>query len=261
MRNSPIGVFDSGVGGLSVLLEIQKLLPKETSIFVADQAYVPYGEKTKEQLLDRVGRIMQFFKDKNCKAVVAACNTATVYTIDEMRQKFEFPIIGTVPVVKTIAEITKTGKTAVFSTPGTAKSRYLTDLIAKFAPNILVEKIGGSNLEELVEKGEIDSTETLRVLKKHLIPLVEEGVDAIALGCTHYPFLRKQVQDIVGPNVKVVDSGGAVARRLQFVLDHENLLSTEKGEDLYYTTGEAEKFESVAGKLMNRKIKAEQIQI
>ena len=99
------------------------------------------------------------------------------------------------------------------------------------------------------------------LLKKHLIPLVEEGVDAIALGCTHYPFLRKQVQDIVGPNVKVVDSGGAVARRLQFVLDHENLLSTEKGEDLYYTTGEAEKFESVAGKLMNRKIKAEQIQI
>ncbi len=259
MNNQPIGVFDSGVGGLSILLEIQKELPFEKSIFVADQAFVPYGGKNKEELIDRVGRIMQFFKEKNVKAVVAACNTATVYTIDEMRKRFEFPIIGTVPVVKTIAGITKTGKTAVFSTPATAKSEYLAELIHKFASNVSVECVGGSNLEEAVEKGEIDTPETIETLEKHLIPLVEHGVDAIALGCTHYPFLRDRVQQIVGPSVQVVDSGGAVARRLKYILEHENLLSQQKGRDVYYTTGSKEKFDRVSSKLIKRTIESEQI--
>ena len=260
MNNNPIGIFDSGVGGLSVLLEIQKLLPKETSIFVADQAYVPYGGKTKEQLIDRVSKILAFFKQKNVKAVVAACNTATVYTIEEMRKRFSLPIIGTVPVIKTIANITKTGKTAVFSTPATAKSPYLENLINKFANGVDVETIGGSGLEELVEEGKIDPDQTYQILKKHLIPLVEHGVDAIALGCTHYPFLRREIEEIVGPNVAVVDSGGAVARRLKYVLGHEKLLSSLKESDLYYTTGDEGRFKRVAGKLMEKKIEAKYIE-
>ena len=259
MNNSPIGIFDSGVGGLSILSEIQELLPSETSIFVADQAYVPYGAKSKEELIDRVGRIMQFFKEKKVKTVVAACNTATVYTIEEMRQKYDFPIIGTVPVVKTIAEITKSGKVAVFSTPATAKSAYLADLIQKFASNVSVTCVGGSNLEEMVENGEIDTPRTISVLREHLLPLINDGVDTIALGCTHYPFLRRQIEEIVGQSVAVVDSGGAVARRLNQVLAHENLLSTQKGQDLYYTTGEAGKFMRVAGKLLGREIQAERL--
>ncbi|MDO8269435.1 MAG: glutamate racemase [Candidatus Levybacteria bacterium] len=261
MNNNPIGVFDSGVGGLSVLLEIKKLLPNESSIFVADQAYVPYGAKTKEELIDRVGRILGFFKEKNVKAVVFACNTATVYTIDEMRKKFEFPIIGTVPVVKTIANLSKSGKTAVFSTPATAKSPYLQELIDKFASNVSVECVGGSNLEELVENGEIDSYETIEILKKHLLPLVKNRVDAIALGCTHYPFLREEIEKIVGPEVMIVDSGGAVARRLKQILTAENLLSNQNGSNLYYTTGNVEKFERVSGKLLGEKIEAEHISL
>src|SRR3989344_5654807 len=146
MDNRPIGIFDSGVGGLSILLEIQKLLPHETFIFVADQSFVPYGKKTKEELIDRVSRIIEFLREKNVKAVVAACNTATVYTIEEMRQKFEMPIIGTVPVVKTLANISKTRKAAVFSTPATAKSPYLEDLIEKFAPDMEILRVGGSRL-------------------------------------------------------------------------------------------------------------------
>ena len=252
-------MFDSGVGGLSVLLEIQRLLPQEPSILVADQAYVPYGGKSKEELINRVGKIMTFFKEKNVKAVVAACNTATVYTIDEMRKEFNFPIIGTVPVIKTIAKITKSGKTAVFSTPATAKSKYLQDLIQKFAPTILVEKIGGSNLEELVEEGDLDNPEIEEKLRMHLEPLIKEGVDAIALGCTHYPFLSSKIVQIVGPNVAVVDSGGAVARRLSQVLENEEIESLQKGEDRYYTTGSAEKFERVASKLMGNEILAEHI--
>jgi glutamate racemase len=259
MQNQSVGVFDSGVGGLSVLSEIQKLLPTESSIFIADQAYIPYGGKTKEELIDRVSRIMNFFQEKEVKAVVAACNTATVYTIDEMRKRFEFPIIGTVPVIKTIAGITKTGKTAVFSTPATAKSPYLQKLIDTFAKGITVEKIGGSNLEELVEKGDVDSPEINAVLKKILPPLRERGIDAIALGCTHYPFLKQKIQDIMGEDVAIVDSGGAVARRLKEVLTHENLLSLQKETDRYYTTGDVSLFEKAATKLTGNKIQAQRI--
>lgn len=261
MNNQSIGVFDSGVGGLSILLKIQQLLPNETTLFVADQAYVPYGGKSKEELLDRVEKILEFFEEKEVKAVVAACNTATVYTIDEMRKKFKFPIIGTVPVVKTIASISKTKKTAVFSTPATAKSVYLKELIDKFAKGVEVKTVGGSNLEELVEEGKIDSEETRSILKKHLLPLVERGVDAIALGCTHYPFLREEIEKIVGNGVSIVDSGGAVARRVKEVLTKENLLSQTKGIDVYYTTGEAVKFSLVASKLTDKNINALKINL
>lgn len=255
MNNNPIGIFDSGVGGLSVLLEIRKLMPEETLIFVADQAYVPYGGKTKNELIDRATRIMEFFVQKKVKAVVMACNTATVYTIEEMRQKFTVPIIGTVPVVKTIANLTKSGKTAIFSTPATAKSPYLDALIAKFAKDINVIKIGGSNLEALVEEGNLDNPQINKVLNEVLGPLINEGVDAMALGCTHYPFLRDKIQKVVGKGVGIVDSGGAVARRLNQVLENESLLSLHKGEDWYYTTGDRVKFKSVAEQLMKQEIK------
>lgn len=250
MDNRPIGIFDSGVGGLSVLLEVQKILPSETFLFVADQAYVPYGKKTEKELLDRVDKIMSFFERKNVKAVVAACNTATVYTIDEMRNRFSFPIIGTVPVIKTLAKISKNKKTAVFSTPATAKSPYLTELIGKFADGIEVIKVGGSNLEDLVEEGKIDSLEVKNVLNRELPPLVKKGVDAIALGCTHYPFLRAQIQKVVGDKVTLVDSGGAVARRLRQILENNKALSLQKSEDEYYTTGSRDRFKRVAQFLM-----------
>jgi glutamate racemase len=254
MDNRPIGIFDSGVGGLSVLLEIQKQLPNETAVFVADQAFVPYGEKTEDELVNRVSRIMELLAAKNVKAVVMACNTATVYTIAEMREKFGVPIIGAVPVVKTLGEISKTGKAAVFSTPATAKSQYLSELIAKFAPHVEIFKVGGTGLEQLVETGELNSPAIEQVLQTELPPLVEQGVDAIALGCTHYPFLRQRIQEIVGDKVKIVDSGAAVARRLNFVLDHEGLLGEQKVEDSFYTTGNASHFKKVAGTLMQRQI-------
>jgi glutamate racemase len=259
--NRPIGVFDSGVGGLSVLLEIKKILPKETFIFLADQKNVPYGGKSKEQLVKYLTNSMEFFETKNVKAVVFACNTATVYGIDEMRQKFKMPIIGTVPVIKTIAKITKSKKTVVFSTPATAKSQYLKDLIEKFADGVEVIRVGGSNLEELVEEGKINDVVTIEVLKKHLKPLMEDGVDAIALGCTHYPFLRDEIVKIVGPKVKIVDSGGAVARHLKQVLENERIVSGKKGIDTYFTTGDLEKFVKIASKLLDDKIEALHINI
>jgi glutamate racemase len=251
MDNRPIGIFDAGVGGLSVLLEIKELLPNESIIFIADQAYVPYGDKTKDQLLGRVSKIIEFFQNADVKAVVMACNTATVHTLEEMRKKFSLPIVGTVPVVKTLATISKTRVAAVLSTPATNKSAYLDSLINKFAPDMEIVKVGMPNLAGLVETGEIDTHAVKDVLQKELPPLLEKNVDAIALGCTHYPFLRKQIRAVVGPDIKIVDSGGAVARRLHYILEHENILATDKTEDQYYTTGDEVSFKLVAEKLMN----------
>lgn len=261
MNNNPIGILDSGVGGLSVLSEINRLLPLETTIYLADQAFMPYGQKSPEELVKRVGKIISFFESKNVKAVVIACNTATVYTIDEMRNRFGFPIIGVVPVIKTIANATKTNVIAVFSTPTTSKSAYLDNLIQEFANDKTVIKVGESHLEDLIENGKTDSEEVISILNQELNPLLKKNVDAIALGCTHYPFVKHQIKEIVGEDVLVADSGGAVARRLKQVLDHENLLSTQKFIDLYYTTGEVNKFEMVASQLMKTEIKARHLEI
>jgi glutamate racemase len=252
MDNRPIGIFDSGVGGLSILVEVQKLLPLESFIFVADQAHIPYGGKTQEQLREYTDRIMAFFFQKNVKAVIVACNTATVYTIDFLREKYKMPIIGTVPVIKTIANITKTKQTAVFSTPATSKSPYLTDLINKFAPGATVYKIGGTGLEELIETGDLENKIIDKILHESLEPLLKKRVDAIALGCTHYPFLTAKIKKIVGKSVQVVDSGGAVARRTKWILERNQILGNSRTEDFYYTTGDKNKFAKAIKSLLKK---------
>jgi len=252
MDNRPIGIFDSGVGGLSILQEVQKLLPLENFIFVADQTNVPYGGKTRKQLQSYADKIMAFLIQQNVKAVIVACNTATVYTIDFLRERYKIPIIGTVPVVKTIANITKTKKTAVFSTPATAKSPYLQKLINKFAPNVTVYKIGGTGLEELIETGDLENKKIDKILRQSLEPLLKKQVDAIALGCTHYPFLRDKIQAIVGKNVQVVDSGGAVARRTKEILTNNKILGNKRTEDFYFTTGDRQKFKKAVKNLLKK---------
>ncbi|MCL4354236.1 glutamate racemase [Patescibacteria group bacterium] len=252
MDNRPIGIFDSGVGGLSVLRELKKLLPSENFIFIADQANVPYGGKTKEQLIGFSDKIVNFLvNEKKVKAIVIACNTSTVYSIDFLRLKYKIPIIGTVPVVKTIARLTKSGKTAVFSTPATAKSSYLTQLINKFAGGVTVYKIGGTGLEDLVEEGNLKNPKIKKILLESLIPLKQKGVDALALGCTHYPFLRDQIEAIVGKDVAIVDSGGAVARRTKEILSRENLLGNLAADDCFYTTGNKAKFTKALKNLLD----------
>jgi len=254
MNNKPIGIFDSGVGGLSILSEVKKLLPNETFIFLADQAYVPYGQKTKEQLFDRVTKIIKFFEEKEVKAVIIACNTATVYTIDDIRKIFTLPIVGTVPNIKTISKLSKTKKAVVLCTPATAKSQYLKKLTEEFASSIEIFCIGGSNLEELVEEGKLDAPEIEVVLKRELLPLVKKGIDVVSLGCTHYPFLRKYIENIVGSNVAVIDSGESIAKRAKEVLSKDNILAENNFENEYFTTGNEDKFHRVAEQLLNTKI-------
>lgn len=262
MNNRSIGVFDSGIGGLTILSEVENLLPSETFIYVADSLHHPYGKKTEDELKKLTSHILDFLISRNVKMVIAACNTASVHTLEYLRHKYKIPIIGVVPVVKTIAQISKTKKAAVFATPATVKSPYMQNLIDKYADGVEIFKVGGTGLEEIIEKGDFDNPKINTILEKYLLNLKNRNVDAIALGCTHYPIIEKQMKKIVGRKIRIVDSGGAVARRVKAVLANEEMLSQEKGKDLYYTTGNREEFKRIAEKILGRKLKSvEQINL
>lgn len=253
-NNNPIGIFDSGVGGLSILASVKELLPKESFVYFADQKNHPYGGRSVSQIQDISSKIVSFLISKNAKLVIIACNTVSVNAIEHLRSKFDIPIIAVVPVVKTISEKSKTGKAAVFATPATVKSKYLEDLIKKFASGITVYTIGTSKLEYLVEDGIVTGPEVRSAIEKSLLPLIEKQVDSIALGCTHYPFLTPEINKIVGSKIAIYDSGGAIARRTEYILTHEGLHSQTKDQDYYYTTGDTGKFKQVAEKLVKFKL-------
>lgn len=254
MNNQPIGIFDSGLGGLTVLREIARLLPQESFIYIADQVNFSYGLRSKKELEVITAKLVNFLVNKNVKLVVVACNTATVQTLKSLRRKFKIPIIGTVPVVKAIASISSTKKVAVFATPSTVNSIYLSDLIKKYANNVKVYKISGIDLEQLIEQGNFDSKQIVGKLKKPLGRLSKIGVDAVALGCTHYPLIKTEIQEILGPKIAVLDSGGAVARRVKTVLENENLLSNKKTEDTYYTSSDVKKFKRMLKSLLKKEV-------
>ncbi len=251
--NRPIGVFDSGVGGLSILSELKAILPHESFIYFADQAHMPYGGKSKEKIEEITEKVVNFLEKEDCKAIVIACNTATVNSIDYLREKFSFPIIGTVPVVKTIVQKTKTRKTAIFSTPTTAKSAYLSDLISKFSDGVEVIVVGETTLENYVERGDINNPEVDKIIRRFLTPLINDGVDSIALGCTHYAFLKKKIEDNF-KNVGIYDSSEAVARQAKRVLEKAGMLSSEARETVFYTTGDIDHFQKVSEMLLDQKL-------
>ncbi|MCL5432721.1 MAG: glutamate racemase [Patescibacteria group bacterium] len=254
-NNNPIGVFDSGVGGLSVLIELKKLLPKENYIFFADQANVPYGAKTGKELKVLVSKIIDFLESKNAKMIVFACNTASVYTIEAMRKKYKTPLVGVVPVIKTLALNTKNKKVGVLSTPATSKSPYLKKLIKEYAKGLKIINIGGHGWEELVEKGIPEGIQTDKLINKNLKSLISERVDCIGLGCTHYPFLKQKIKKIVGPKVRIFDSGEAVAKRVKQILFEDKIFSEKNMEDRYYSSGDPMEFKRVAEKLLPFKLK------
>ncbi len=262
MQDRPIGVFDSGVGGLTILSELKNLLPNERFIYVADSAFAPYGRRNLKELQNRTNDISEFLISKHAKMIVVACNTASTSSIKMLRKTFNKPIIGVVPVIKYLAEFSKTRKVAVLATPITIKSIYLDLLISEFGADLTIYKEGDTGLETIIETGNLDDPKITPLLKKHLIPLKKLGVDAIALGCTHYPFLKTQMEELLGPDIAVLDSGGAVARQAKRVLEAEKLLSLEKSDkDWYYTTGDAKVFSETVKKLTGISITAEHVRI
>ncbi|MBC7698645.1 MAG: glutamate racemase [Bacteroidia bacterium] len=225
MANNPIGVLDSGVGGISVLKHIHSLLPHEALRYVADSKYAPYGNKTPEQIQSRCFEIADFLIGKDVKALVVACNTATAAAIDAMREKYSLPIIGMEPAVKPAAAATKNGIIGVLATVGTLKSAQFAALLESYGRNVEVVSQACIGLVECIERGELDTNNTIKLVKQYCQPLLDEGADTIVLGCTHYPFVRPLIEQIVGPNVVLIDTGAAVANQLKHRLEALDLLA------------------------------------
>ncbi len=236
----PVGVFDSGLGGLSVLREIHQLLPAESLIYVADSAYVPYGEKTAAQIVERSIRISEFLLDQGVKALVVACNTATAAAIQLLRERWPgLIIVGMEPAVKPAAEHSAHGRIGVLATTGTLRSAKFAALLERYSSQVQVLTQPCPGLVERIEAGELDSPATRELLAGYVRPLLEAGCDSLILGCTHYPFIKPLLRGMVGEDVAIIDTGAAVARRLQQLLGDSGLLApAPHREPVFYTTGQ-----------------------
>lgn len=238
MNNSPIGVLDSGVGGISVLHHIRQLLPAENLLYVADSAHAPYGAKTPEQILARTQAIAEFLVSQGAKALVVACNTATAAAAAGLRQQFDLPIIGMEPAVKPAVAATKTGVVGVLATVGTLKSAQFAALLENYGQGVKVVTQAGIGLVERVEQGDLDSPETRGLLQAYLQPLLDAGADTLVLGCTHYPFLRPAIESLLQGRMTLIDTGGAVARHLANRMTEFGLLADrmDKGTECFWTS-------------------------
>ena len=224
-----IGIFDSGSGGLSVLREILKILPKERFLYYADTAFCPYGEKTPEFIQSRGRAITDYLLGEGADIIVVACNTATAAAISTLRKEYAVKFIGMEPAVKPAALSSESGVIGVLATAGTLKgSKYLTTK-GLYEDNVKIVEHVGKGFVEIVENGELDGPKTMRVVRKSLQPLLDEGADRIVLGCTHYPFLRDVIQKIAGPSVQVIDPAPAVARHLLDVMKEESIIKEDGG--------------------------------
>lgn len=224
--SKPIGVMDSGVGGISVLKHIHSLLPHESLVYVADSQYAPYGSLTPEQIVERCFTIADFLIAQEVKALVVACNTATAAAIEKMRVRYTLPIIGMEPAVKPAALASENGVIGVLATVGTLKSAQFAALLTSYGQDIQVHTQGCVGLVECIERGELDTAATKALITQYCQPLLDAGADTIVLGCTHYPFVRDLIQIVVGSEVAVIDTGAAVAKHLQNTLQKQALENT-----------------------------------
>jgi len=254
-NHQPIGVFDSGVGGLSVLDHVHRLLPSERLIYVADSAYMPYGSQSSEVIRERSRLITRFFVEQGAKAVVVACNTATAAAIENLRETFSIPMVGMEPAVKPAVEATRVGIIGVLATSGTLASEKFSRLVSRFNSHVEVIFQPGTGLVELVEAGALESEKTVALLQEHLTPLLERGVDALVLGCTHYPFLTPAIRKIVGEKVAILDTGDAIAAELKRQLERSSQLATKaSGQVSFFSSGNIESVEPMISRLWGRSV-------
>ena len=223
-----IGIFDSGIGGLSVFREIRKVLPEQSYVYYSDNAHCPYGEKTREYIIDRARVITRFLLEKGCEIIVVACNTATAAAIATLRDEFPVKFIGMEPAIKPAAQATKTGVVGVLATAGTLKATKYIDTRARWAQNVRIVEHIGQGFVELVEKGITTGHEADSTVRTSLMPLLDAGADMIVLGCTHYPFLSETISKVASEayperNIEIIDPAPAVARHLIEVMTEEGI--------------------------------------
>ena len=253
VREAPIGVFDSGVGGLSVLAEIQRLLPDETLLYVADCGNVPYGEKTPEFIRERCSVMARFFQQQGAKALVLACNTATVAGVADLRRDYpQWPIVGMEPAVKPAAAATRSGVVGVLATTGTLQSAKFAALLDRFATDVRVITQPCPGLVELIEDGDLHSPVLCKLLLGYVQPLLDGGCDTIILGCTHYPFLKPLLKEMIPAHISLIDTGAAVARQLQRLLAERELLAAGPARAAqFWTSANPKHFSNILPLLWN----------
>ena len=234
MSKQPIGIFDSGVGGISIWKEIITLLPYEDTIYLADSKNAPYGQRSTQKIIDLSVKNTELLLKKGCKIIVVACNTATTNAISYLRSTYDIPFIGIEPAIKPAALQTKTNAIGILATKGTLSSELFHKTSGKFTEGIKVIEQTGEGLVTLIESGDIDSPEMKTLLKKYLKPMLEEHIDYLVLGCSHYPFLIPNIRKILDNNITIIDSGEAVAKQTKAILEKINLLNTINREPQHH---------------------------
>jgi len=236
--NRPIGIFDSGIGGLSIMQCIAKQLPSENLIYVADTLHAPYGEKSTQFIQQRVHEIAKWFIEKNTKAIVVACNTATVSAIDKLRENINIPVIGVEPAIKPAASLSKNKKVAILVTKATAENQRFLSLVNQYRNNSDVYIQPCPGLVELIEQDQKNSASCKDLLSSYLRPLLEKGVDTIVLGCTHYPLVKSLISDICGKNIMIMETALPVTEQLQRRLNSKQLLNNNSqiGSTHFYSS-------------------------
>ncbi|MCD6346510.1 MAG: glutamate racemase [Bacteroidales bacterium] len=249
---APIGVFDSGVGGLSVLTEIVSLLPNESIVYYADSAHNPYGLHQASEIIEYSEAIVNFLLSKSVKLIVVACNTATGIAIHHLRDTFGLPFVGMEPAIKPAVQLTKTGVIGVLATAPTIEAEHFRRTKNQFAHNLEVKVTVGTGLVELVEQGKAVSKESKVLLTKYLKPMIDDGIDQLVLGCTHYPFLIQVMREILPPEVKIHNPAPAVAMQVQRVLDQQNGLNPEEGNCRYsfFSSGDRKELDKLIDEIL-----------
>lgn len=247
-----IGIFDSGIGGLTVAAAIRQALPRERLLYFGDNAHVPYGERTAAEILEFSTAITEALLSQGCRSIVIACNTASSAALGPLRAKFpHVPFVGMEPAVKPAAEQTRTGVVGVLATRATVESKALAHVVERFAHGVEVIQQACTGLAQRIDSGQFDGPELEALLRGWIEPMKARNIDALVLGCTHYPLVRPLIERIAGPGVRVIEPSGAIARRLAQVLEQHGIAAPAdvKGSLDCWTSGEPERFTPVLNHL------------
>ena len=254
--NKSIGIFDSGVGGLTVVKEIINLLPDEKLIYLGDTARVPYGIKSKDTVIKYAQSNADFLLSKGIKILVVACNTASAFSLDTLKEELSIPVIGVIdPGAKKAAESTKNGKIAVIGTPSTIRSEAYSRAISKINPDLEIFSRACPLFVPLAEEGWHKGEITRKITETYLEDIIKEDIDVMILGCTHYPLLKSAIQEVAGENVLLIDSAEEIAREISENIDKENTSEEIMNKNEYYLTDVSESFIRIAGKFLGKELK------
>jgi glutamate racemase len=252
-QTSPIGIFDSGVGGISVLRAIREQMPEESVIYFGDQGHVPYGSRSMEQIQSFSESVTRFLLKQEVKIIVVACNTASAAALKYLREKLpDVQFVGMEPAVKPAAEHTHTGKVGVLATPATFQGMLYASVVERFANGVELFQDTCPGLVQQIERGNLHGRETRRILEEALLPMLEKNIDTVVLGCTHYPFVIPLIQRIVGGNVRVIDPAPAVARQTGRLLEASQMRNQNgsRGDIGFYTSGDPDALRSLLPMLL-----------